>query len=621
MKRTFYIALLSVGLFFIFSFPAFSQILDDSTKLVYGAYTTYYTTFDRLKNNNYLLTKIDTLVDGLHNFDYVSKGDYKYQDLGVIGTSIRPIYYEPTEQIGARSGFDSYSHYYLDKENITFFDSKSPYTLINASFGGGRRSMTTVKHARNITPYWNAGFHFRRMSIEKQINSSGRNDRQVVSTAYYFHTHYQAPSEKYVGLLAFSRSNHEVQENGGVDSVGFLVFPGDYFDPDANVNLENAESTDLRLDFITYHEYKWKRPLNIYLFWEQIGNKYKFEDFAIDQAPDNSFFDQVLINPDSTTDRVRYRQSIYEGGIKGTYGGFYYNLHVKLRKVNYLEIYLPDEINRWESYGGFNLRFDFDSLKNHSIDAKGEYLVAGGYFLRGDYTNKYFSATYQRTRYQPTIMQESYFGNHDEWYNDFDPINSDYIRGKIDFNLKNFHLSPRLTLINLNHNVYFNEEGIPEQAGGNVQLLHPALKFDLHMFNNSLHWENEVIYTLKSGDEQAMNSVRIPEIFANSKLYFGKPVFNNTVNVQAGIQAHYNGDYQGMAYDPVIRQFHLQNRFSESMEQLVVDAFLDFRIDHVAAFLRYEHINQQTNTGYFITPYYPGQRKVFSLGISWMFFN
>jgi len=491
--------------------------------------------------------------------------------------------------------------------------------FIDATFGGGRRSMTNVKYSRNITPYWNAGFHFRRMSIEKQVSSSGRNDRQVVSTAYYFHSHYLSPSEKYVVMGAISRSNHEVQESGGIDGSGFET-NSEYFDEEAPVNLENAESADLRLDFFLYNEYKWKRQLNFYYLLEQVNNKYRFEDFDLSSGGDGAFLQPMLISTDSTTDRAQFSQSIHEPGLKGSQGDFYYNFHLKFRKANYRHYYLPFDDNRWETYSGFNLRFDFDSLKDHSLNAQGEYLIGGGYYLRGDYINKYFKAAYQKTRYQPAIIQETYFGNHNEWYNNFDPINSDYLMGKIDVDLKWLELAPKLTLINLNHNVYYNEESRPEQAGGNVQLIHPSLEFSFHLFNRSIHWENEVIYTLKSGDAKAMNAIRIPDLFVNSRFYFGKEVFKETLNVQAGVQMHYKSNYFAERYNPAIRQFYLQSNF-EVPAALVVDAFIDFRIDTFTAFLRYEHLNQQTNQGYFTFPDYIGQQKILSLGITWMFFD
>src|SRR5690606_25219450 len=112
IKRIFIASLALTVYLTVVMTPSYSQILDDSTQLVYGAYTTYYTTFERIKNNDFRLTKIDTLVENLHNFEFVSR-DYRYQDLGVIGTSMKPVFYEPPKQIGAYAGFTSYEPYYI----------------------------------------------------------------------------------------------------------------------------------------------------------------------------------------------------------------------------------------------------------------------------------------------------------------------------------------------------------------------------------------------------------------------------------------------------------------------------------------------------------------------------
>ena len=54
-----------------------SKIIDDSTKQVYGAYTTFYQTFDDIKYNRDNLRKIDTLVTGFHRFNFVDRSDHK----------------------------------------------------------------------------------------------------------------------------------------------------------------------------------------------------------------------------------------------------------------------------------------------------------------------------------------------------------------------------------------------------------------------------------------------------------------------------------------------------------------------------------------------------------------
>ena len=63
--RFFYIII-----FFIYAFDALgqSQIIDDSTKQVYGPYTTFYQNFQDIKFNKYNLRKIDTVVGEYTSF-------------------------------------------------------------------------------------------------------------------------------------------------------------------------------------------------------------------------------------------------------------------------------------------------------------------------------------------------------------------------------------------------------------------------------------------------------------------------------------------------------------------------------------------------------------------------
>jgi len=594
-----------------------SQILDDTTELVYGPYTTYFEKLENIKYNLPGMRKIDTLIGDLHQFDWITRNDYKYKDLGNVGTSMFPVFYEPPEVVGSRPGFESFEPYYFSEEDVQLFDTKSPYTYIRADLGGGRRSVTNVKHARNINPYWNAGFRFRRISAEKQVASSGRNDRQTVSTAYFLHSHYKSPNEKYAIAGAVMRTNHEVQESGGIDSSNFTFGDTEYFLEEADVNLTEAENNDLNLNFFLYNEYKWKPQLQFYYHWQQTGTRYFFRDENLNT--DGDFFDKILINPDSTTNKARFRQSIHEPGIKGDQGGLFYNFYIKLRQVSYLHQYLPEDFSQLEQYGGFNLRFDFDTLSNHALNVKGEYLIGGEYELKALYRNKFFKGEYQRYRYKPTILQTNYFGNHNEWRNSFNSTNADIIKGQIDLRYKGQRLSPKLSITNVNNNVYFDEDGQPEQAGGNAQIFSPGLELDLDILK-VFHWENELIYTELLGDDEAVDVFRIPNLFLNSRIYYGNELFDRTINLQAGVQLHYKSSHFAQSYDPTIRQLYLQDSF-EVPAHWIADLFVNFRIDHVAVYVRYEYLNQGDNSGYFMYPTYIGQGQAFDLGVSWIFFD
>jgi hypothetical protein len=592
-----------------------SQIIDDSTQMVYGPFSTFFLTVGDIKYNRYNLRNIDTLVTGFHQFNYVNDAENMYQDLGNIGTAIRPVFYQPPSVIGAQSGFDAYRFYYTEAEEIELYDTKSPYTLLNVALGGGGRSLTNVKHSRNITPYWNAGFHFRRMTAEKQVNSTGRGDRQTVSTAYHLHTHYRSPNDKYTGIFTLSRLNHEVEENGGL-----TVPEGEplsaYFTDFVSTNLEDAESQDFRLEIQAYNEYKVRPEFQLYHQMRFVQNKYFYRDESLTSA-DFEYYRRVLINPDSTQNQSRFNRFVNEFGLKGDYTKFFYNFYGRFRTWNYTNRYLPGKENAFESYGGYNLRFDFDSLQY--LQTSGEYLLGGYYRIGGDYTMNFLKAQYWRTRSQPDIIQQSHFGNHHEWQNDFQPVVSDHIKGGIIVRWKGMRFYPYITLDRVSNYIYYDYDQTPAQSGDVAALWRPGVALDFTLLQN-FHFRNEFIYTVKSGSADAVNPFRIPEYFANSRIFYGNRLFNGAIYIEAGVDMHYKSAFRALAYDPAIQQFHLQDDF-RIPAYLLADFFLDFQIDHVTVFLKLTHGNQSAGDGYFTFPYYTGQSRVFDAGVRWMFFN
>lgn len=87
-----------------------------------------------------------------------------------------------------------------------------------------------------------------------------------------------------------------------------------------------------------------------------------------------------------------------------------------------------------------------------------------------------------------------------------------------------------------------------------------------------------------------------------------------------GVDGHYKSDLYAPAYNPVLQQFYLQDDFLIP-SYVLLDAFIEFQIIHVSVFLKFEHINQKADFGYFAHPYYIGQPRIFDAGVRWMFFN
>jgi ABC-type transport system involved in multi-copper enzyme maturation permease subunit len=124
-------------LFFIgFTVIVQAQILDDSTKLVYGPNTTKYITEDNILYNDLKFTVIDTSAINSHRWSKPEKTEYKMQDLGVSGTAIRNIYYKLPDIIGARSGYSAYVPYYKSIKDFRYYDTNPPIPELGQLLGG-----------------------------------------------------------------------------------------------------------------------------------------------------------------------------------------------------------------------------------------------------------------------------------------------------------------------------------------------------------------------------------------------------------------------------------------------------------------------------------------------------
>src|SRR5688572_26411336 len=85
-----------------------SRVIDDTTKQVYGPKTSKYYYEKDVFLNRITYHPIDTAIRNFHLFNYVQWHNNVYQDLGNIGTSIMPMFYQVPNIIGITSGFNSY---------------------------------------------------------------------------------------------------------------------------------------------------------------------------------------------------------------------------------------------------------------------------------------------------------------------------------------------------------------------------------------------------------------------------------------------------------------------------------------------------------------------------------
>lgn len=600
---------------------ALAQVIDDSTKNVYGPKTTLYTTEQDILNNIENYKTLDTTLSKTHLWDLVELNDYYWQYLGTVGTAMQPIYYQAPEITGKRSGFHVYDPYIKGNDDFKYFDTKSPYTNLRSVIGGNYRAFIGIDFSRNISPNWNVGFNFNRWTIDKQIGpTQSRGDLNTLSHSYDIYTDYTTPNKKYRVLFNFARTYHKVYETGGIISTDTVLILDNLFDyEDEDIQLRNAESSQLSQHYHIYQQYKFKKIVNFYHQFDWQRKLNQFVDPAGQSSQpanvDADYFDRFLVRTDSTQNLAATYSIKNDIGLKGDLSKFFYRLYVSRRDMRYTLKYSDEVASNTEFYGGAFARIALND--DWKLTAEAIYQLDGNYQLKANLKTPFFEASALSMQFEAPYLYQSYFGNHNYWRNNFGNEQVQQLKAKafIHF-LEYIKIQPKLNLSIVSNHMYFNEEAAPAQSTETATLLHPGIELysKLGYFNLSADY----VHTIKEGN--AANLFRIPEHFLTLGVYYERPIVGELV-LRVGIDSHFQSAYFADDYNPVIQQFYLQNDF-EIPAYGFADFYLSFKINTARVFFKFRHLNQGLNAdGYFATPYYTGQQRVFDLGLSWSFYN
>lgn len=601
-----------------------SRIINDTLKQVYGPTTSkYFYESDVFYNRDRTYT-IDTIIHNKHRYTDVQKQGYRYQDLGNIGTAMNPIFYTSPTGIGARSGFESLDIYWKGDDSIRYYDTKSPYSNLGIILGGKGRSVTDVSFSRNINPRWNFGFDFRFFAIDKQVQRTGKGDRNAKRTYYDFYTTYQSMDSSYRLFVNYARAKHAVIEFGGVQ-VDDESDRSDYFDDNRRPYLTDAQSGEYRKQWHLYHQYEVRRPLQFYHRLDIAHITNEFIDDP-DAAPDG-YYDFVEVDSAETHDQATFRTVRNEVGLKGSLFKLFYNGYYALRNYSMDYKYIQEDTlsfpaSRTESYLGGRMELALDSV--FTLTGWAEVMDNGNFRIEGGLMSRWLEASVKQNRYEPSFVQQAYRGSHDVWDYDFGPIDISNLSGFLHYRNARLHVAPGISLTRFNNFVFFKEDPewipqkvLPVQSTGSQVLVSPELKFTVHF--GHLQVSGDV--TLNTILENADDALQLPDVFANGQVSYANIFFKQNLDMQIGLDVHWQSEYYALGYDVPTQQFYNQRSFLSPAFPLV-DVFFNAKIKRARIFVRYNNLVQMiTKDGYFPTPRYPGLIPVLDFGFDWSFYD
>ncbi len=619
-----------------------SRVIDDSTKQVYGPNTSRYFFEKDVFYNRFVTYPIDTVPRNFHRYNYVQRNNWLWQDLGNIGTAMRPLYYTSPEIIGRTSGANVYDIYW-DEFAPRYYDTKSSYTNMKVVLGGLGRNVTNAKYSRNIKPNWNFGIDYRSLLIDKNIQRKGKADRQSRDFGYGAYTTYQSKDSTYRIFANIRRSFHRMGEFGGVKpNPGDTLTDEKLFLPNAQPWLTQAESNDLRIHAHIFHQYNLGKALQAYHIFDRYRQKTKYIDLRTDA--NDPFYDNYFpVDKDSVRDAQKFKTVRNEVGLKGSLGKLFYNGYYAIRHysmsyrhfnedydsighLTYDSLHVPHKGNEYYMGGRMSLFLDSIGQVNGHVEFGHEGSQYKYYKINGELVSRWFEARITQTAYAAGFIQQAYRGGFDLWNNDFSNIQSTQFNGYLHYRSSTVNVSPGLTFTRLANYVFFKDTTdldstqhvVPIQSGGQQIFFSPEIRASITFFRH-ITLSGQAIYT--KFIDNADSAITVPKLFINTQLSYANIFFNGNFDMHGGVDIHWQSAYNAMGYDPAIRQFYIQNDVKVPAVP-IIDLFLNARIKRGRVFFKYHNIVQAfTKQGYIPTPFYPGQPNTFEFGFDWSFYD
>ncbi|MBH8557216.1 putative porin [Hymenobacter negativus] len=647
-----------------------AQVVDDSTKALYGPKTTRLIYEAEVLRDSTAGTPLDTTLTKWPQARFWFHDTTFQQDLGTVGSASRPLLYQPNLELGARFGRNVFDKYARDARTVPYYDSRSPYSFFRVVQSGSGEQVFEISYSRSLKKNFSVGIAYERIASNKVLAAKGSRDGLVEHSNLLFFGRYQNENERYHLLFNFSNVRHRALEQGGIKPLPNENTPQDLFNyAQQQVWLTQAANNEDRDEFYLTHTYRLLgRGLTVYHTFDAKRQYNNFADLGLETARtsdgslERTFFPSTFNSPTATIDRAEYRQLENTFGVLGRTKAVEYRLYARDRIASVTSQTLAPgsttanlmlreaapkrQFN--QLFVGGTAAFNYRTI--YAIETSGEaYLLpltglstssySLEYWARGSVRTGPLSAEALINSYSPTLTQQEFIGNHYAWShwsgnytspatNAVDGIfkntSTQQLTGRLQLKVPSLGLltgqrfEASVSAVNIANLVYYGTTGAPQQLGTNRNLV---IAFARHRtMLGRVGFDNQATYTKGDNDSEGL---RIPSLVTNSRLFYESYIFRKALFNQIGAEVYYQSAFRGYTYNPTAQQFYQQDHFTIGAHA-IADVFFVADIKAVSLFLKMAYVNQGlagSYNGYYASPYYTGYPRRFQLGVKWNFFN
>lgn len=605
---------------------------------------------------------IDSLVTSYQDNQPVNNYSIANSWNGNLGSPLESKVYFDRKVSSREDMFErAYAPYLIKPSDVRYYDTKQPFSQMVY---------------RSAFPIQNEEDYFKimlTMNANKYVNVGGlcnliygRGQYQYQSSNMLnggFWTTYTGKNYEIVSSVMFNSFKN--RENGGIVDNRYIIDPQSIIGTSSiqarniPVNMSNSQSAYRNFNYFFNHRYRIGREVerrvkidslstdtlimdSTYIEYEPImtfTHTFHAEDVVrkyVDESMPNGFYDNNFFSDVYTKDSTAYWTiaNTFAVTLEEKFNRlmrFGLSAYVKYDIRHYgMGIKNREDTLRFDNSYSHNLIFGANLFKREGKWIK--YDVGGRIYLVGPHIGEFdldgrFDFDFNIGRESLSIMAMAGFRNYSEYHqykyyesNHFKWSDLDFnnslvldIKGRIGLPKRN--ISVGVQFQNLTNYVYLNEQCMPTQHDGNVQILAVDLLAKLRAWR--FHLDVQAVYQL-TGNKDVLP---LPDVALYGNFYY-KDKFFKVLTVQIGASVRYHTEYYGNAYMPALGQFYLQKdvligNYPE------MNVYANFHLKTVRFFVQYYHLNKGLfgGTNYLSMPNYPINPGTFQFGLSWNFWE
>ena len=554
---------------------------------------------------------------------------------------------------------DAYAPYIITPQNVKFYHTTTPYSSV-----GYKKGFVTNLDQNDIS-FMFTGNVSRRTNLGMTIdylNSYGRFSNQEGKTVFgsvfgsYNGDHYSLQA-------AFTWNTLSNFENGGLSNPNDLQ--GSLKPEDMPVKMKGMSAFRYLSGYLNHYYsicVERERKVN-YRERDEEGNWVKKDSIKIEYVPVTTFR-HVFETTDAT------KRYVEKPTVKGFYSDIYRDSVATndtaacLTIKNTLSVTFEEEFNTWLKFGA--IVYAMNETQRHILrdsiipppsindsichtqwtnnlyiggalyKNRGKHIHYGfdgnvcllGYKLGEFQVNGHLDAGFRLGKDSMTLAAHAYFknetpdfylqhyrSNHYQWENDFNKTLRFHIGGEVAYPTQWVKPKLKVAFENITQHIYFDENGLPQQMNGNIQLLSADLQ--LNLTTPWVNLDNRVVYQHTSSAY-----LPLPALTMYNNLYY-HGTWVKALDVQIGVDMRFFTKYYAPVLNPALGQFCIQNQ-EQVGNYPVMNVYANFYVKHIRLklFAQYQHFNASfMNKQYFSMPTYPMAPDMFRAGLSWHFYK